>query len=294
MIHPSDIGARRFAHQAMNTEFEIFCVHEDGDYARQAAWAAFDLLDRLENDLSRFIPNSDISRINAAELGESVRVSRWTVECLDLARQAYDETLGAFDISLGTGLENVEWSACVVMKSAAVQLDLGGIGKGYALDRMAEVLAEWEIQQALLHGGHSSVLALDAPSGFDGWPLAMGDRQATARRRAISASGIRQQGEHIYPAVARAAAWVSLEATGRSPSAVAEAYSTAFVILPLTEVEAIRARHPEMEVSLLEEPSGRADPLVRGRPPGRHATPDEAGPGGPTRTRGSALPRSIL
>jgi hypothetical protein len=37
MIHPSDIGALRFAHQAMHTEFEIFCVHADGDYAQQAA-----------------------------------------------------------------------------------------------------------------------------------------------------------------------------------------------------------------------------------------------------------------
>ncbi len=59
MIQPSDIGARRFAHQAMNTEFEIFCVHADGHYAQQAALAAFDLLDRMEHELSRFIPNSD-------------------------------------------------------------------------------------------------------------------------------------------------------------------------------------------------------------------------------------------
>jgi thiamine biosynthesis lipoprotein len=265
MIHPSDIGALRFAHQAMNTEFEIFCVHADGDYAQQACWAAFDLLDRLENELSRFIPNSDISRINHLSAGERVRVSRWTMECLDLARQAYDETGGAFDISLGTGFATLQFSPrdCLVggLKPAnAVRLDLGGIGKGYALDRMAEVLSEWDIRQALLHGGHSSVLALDPPPGLDGWPLTMGERTLAAKRRAFSASGIRTQGGHIVDprtglaASGRVAAWVSLELGGSpSPSAVAEAYSTAFMILPATEVDAIRARHPGLEAWFLDQ-----------------------------------------
>jgi thiamine biosynthesis lipoprotein len=283
MIHPSDIGARRFAHQAMNTEFEIFCVHDEPDYAQQAAWAAFDLLDRMENDLSRFIPNSDISRINHLEAGESVRVSRWTMECLELARQAYQETGGAFDISLGSGLDGLQFSPremivglgaaqsqCGLGLSAdaagtsaratsAIRLDLGGIGKGYAVDRMAEVLDEWDIRQALIHGGHSSVLALDAPCGLDGWPLTMGERTVAARRRAFSASGIRTQGDHIVdprtgqPAGGRVAAWVSLELDGSpSPSAVAEAYSTAFMILPASEVDAIRSRRPGLEVWFLE------------------------------------------
>ena len=45
MIQPPDIGAHRFAHQAMATEFEILCAHPNREYAQQAAWAAFDLLD---------------------------------------------------------------------------------------------------------------------------------------------------------------------------------------------------------------------------------------------------------
>ena len=124
---------------------------------------------------------------------------------------------------------------------------------------MAEVLDEWDIRQALIHGGHSSVLALDAPPGLDGWPLTMGDRTVAARRRAFSASGIRTQGGHIVdprtgrPVTGRAAAWVSLEMDGSpSPSAVAEAFSTAFMILPAAEVDAIRASHPGMEAWFLE------------------------------------------
>ena len=261
MIHPSDIGALRFAHQAMHTEFEIFCVHEDGEYAQQACWKAFDLLDRLENELSRFIPNSDISRINRLAAGETARVSRWTMECIELAREAYRETGGAFDISLGTGIERLQLSPrdSTVRAARAVRLDLGGIGKGYAIDRLAEVLDEWDIHSALIHGGHSSVLALEAPPGLDGWPLTMGDRPIAARRRAFSASGIRAQGEHIVdprngrPASARLAAWVSLELDGSpSPGAVAEAYSTAFMILPAAEIEAIRARRAGMEAWVME------------------------------------------
>src|SRR5688572_16120284 len=55
---------RRFSHGAMNTVFEVFAVHADEHYAAQAVQAAFDLVDRLERDLSRFLPNSDIARIN--------------------------------------------------------------------------------------------------------------------------------------------------------------------------------------------------------------------------------------
>ena len=55
---------RRFSHEAMNTRFEIILIHEDHRFAEQAASAAFRKLDLLEQDLSRFITNSDISRIN--------------------------------------------------------------------------------------------------------------------------------------------------------------------------------------------------------------------------------------
>jgi thiamine biosynthesis lipoprotein len=270
-VHPADIGAHRFAHQAMATEFEIFCVHPDGEYAQQAAWAAFDLLDRMESELSRFIENSDISRINALGPGERVRVCRWTMECLRIARWAHHETAGAFDISLGSGLESLQlapWDSTVLAATGAVRLDLGGIGKGYAVDRMAEVLRDWDIHQALLHGGFSSVLAMDAPAGLEGWPLSLsvpaGDAFETvqAKRRVFSASGVRK-GEHIVdprsgqPAKNRLAAWASAEldrgalSASASPSAVAEAFSTAFMILPAGEVEDICERHPGLEAWLL-------------------------------------------
>jgi thiamine biosynthesis lipoprotein len=299
-VHPSDIGAHSFAHQAMATEFEIYCVHPGREYAQQAVWAAFDLLDRMESELSRFIENSDISRINALAPGESTRVNRWTMQCLEIALAAFKETAGAFDISLGTGLDSLQLdsrASIVRATSRKVVLDLGGIGKGYAVDRMAEVLREWDIHQALIHGGYSSVLAMDAPAGFKGWPLTMSDaegapfRDLQAKRQAFSASGIRK-GDHILdprnrkPVRRRLAAWAAAELDSSafradssppepagdppspsadppetdsgahwvraSPSAAAEAFSTAFMILSAGEVTNICDKFPGLEAWLLE------------------------------------------
>jgi thiamine biosynthesis lipoprotein len=162
-------GAReilRFSHEAMASVFEVLCVHADPGYAEQAAQAAFALLDRLEQEQSRFIANSDVSRINLLEAGASTRVSPGTLECLGIARHLYELTAHAFDVSIGTGWERLELlpeSFSVRALEAGAKLDLGGIGKGYAVDRMAELLLEWEIPRAMVHGGYSSVRALEPP-----------------------------------------------------------------------------------------------------------------------------------
>ena len=277
---PEPAGALRFSQQAMNTVFEIVCTHADPAYARQAARAAFDVAGLLEQELSRFIENSDISRINGLAAGESVRVNRWTMECLELARLARAETAGAFDISLGSGLDRLSFDPQrqeVRADAAGARLDLGGIGKGYAVDRMAEVLAEWGVERAVIHGGFSSVLALEAPLGWEGWPLTMSAPDGAggapfilipARRRAFSASGT-QKGDHIVnprtgqPARCRRAAWASAPVSaladfcrkariGESPAAVVEAFSTAFLILDATEIQDCCRRHPGLDSWTLE------------------------------------------
>jgi FAD:protein FMN transferase len=246
-------GVHRFSHEAMNTVFEVHCAHEDARYARQAAAAAFTLVDRLEQALSRFVANSDVSRVNALARGQATRVSPTTLECLAIARHLYDVTLGAFDVSIGTGIEALDLdpgTRTVRALRDGVRLDLGGIGKGYAIDRVAELLGEWEVERALVHGGFSSILALEPPPGERGWPVSLsapesGDVliQLSARRRAYGASGTRK-GEHIRDprtcrAVASRAAWVSVESgpsAGGSPAAVADGLSTACMILNEEEI----------------------------------------------------------
>jgi thiamine biosynthesis lipoprotein len=281
-----ELDAHRFAHEAMATVFEVVCSHEDGGYAGQAAQAAFELVDELEGELSRFIANSDISRINALVAGQSTRVSPSTMECLEIARRMYSLTQGIFDVSLGSGLERLVLQPddfTVRPVDGGIRLDLGGIGKGYAVDRMADLLDEWEIPRALLHGGFSSVRAREAPPGRHGWPLTLsapgaGDNRPririSARQMALSASGTRK-GAHIRDPrsgspVEGGAAWAALpcpseegnRAAGewidavRFPAALAEALSTAFMILPLEKIQELCERGPGVEAWIYRRTPG--------------------------------------
>ncbi len=291
-------GVRRFSHEAMATLFEVYAVHPDEGYAAQAAQAAFELVDRLERELSRFLPNSDIARVNHLAAGQSTRVSPSTLECLAIARHVFDLTGGAFDISIGTGLPSLELDADDVLVRATkdgVQIDLGGIGKGYAVDLMAELLEEWGLQLALVHGGFSSVLALEAPAGRNGWPLTLSDPGApsrmlarlSVRQTALGASGLRK-GNHIiepragHPVRGRRAAWVAVPrpqmASAGTPvddgprtaaAAVTDALTTAFMLLSTAEIAALCERSPGLEAWILPESAGEpgeADLLHFGGP----------------------------
>jgi thiamine biosynthesis lipoprotein len=285
-------GARRFSHAAMATVFEVHCVHGDEPYAGQAAQAAFEVVDRLEAELSRFVANSDVSRVNALAAGQSARVSPSTMECLEIARRLYGRTGRAFDVSIGSGLGRLDLDPdgfAVHARADGVRLDLGGIGKGYAVDRMAEVLEEWEVGHALVHGGFSSVLALEPPPDRDGWPLTLSSpgpgsqevlARVSARQLAFSASGTRKGAHILDPRTGRAvegrAAWAALarraeaEAHGdagwpqavRSPAAVAEGLSTAFMILPVEEIAELCRRGPGLEAWLHREPAEEGGPPV--------------------------------
>jgi len=276
-------GMKRFSHEAMATTFEIIIVHEDDRYARQAATAAFDEVDRLEGELSRFIENSDISRINSLPANQPLLLGMDAFECLQLSARIYVETNGAFDITIGsllncwrenesprtpsaeqlnlalqfTGTELLqldEVEHTVQLLASPVQIDLGGIGKGYAVDRIAELLKEWSIDAALISGGYSSVLALDAPSGTKGWPLTLSnpaDRKQVLVRtslqgRALSGSGL-QKGQHIIdprtgqPVEGKLAAWSSAP-----NAATADALSTAFIIMSPDEIRQYCLLHPNI------------------------------------------------
>jgi FAD:protein FMN transferase len=273
---------RRFSHEAMATLFEVHGVHADSGYAAQAAQAAFDLVDRCERELSRFLPNSDVGRINTLAAGEATRVTPSTMECLAIARHVFELTGGAFDVSIGTGLTSLDFDPddlTVRATVSGVRIDLGGIGKGFAVDLAADLVEEWGIERALVHGGFSSVLALEAPAGRAGWPLTLSDPadrsrvlvQLPARQTALSASGLRK-GDHIVeprtgePVRGRRAAWVVVprpqaSGSGAPPdevpraAAVADALTTAFMLMGLGEIEALCDQNPGLEAWVLLEPA---------------------------------------
>ena len=293
-------GLRRFSHEAMNTVFEVHVAHADARYAAEGAQAAFALVDRLEGELSRFRPNSDITRLNHLAAGERARVGEAALECLLIARHVYDLTGGAFDIAIGTGLPSLEIDADAFEVRAAadgVRLDLGGIGKGYAVDLVAELLEEWGLERAFVHGGFSSAVALEPPAGADGWPLTLSDPREPSRvfcrlsmrQAALSASGVRK-GDHILdprtgaPVRGRLAAWVALPRPAQpgataadgprlAPAAVADALTTAFMLLGVEEIDALCARSPGLEAWVLPDgaSAGTADVRHFGGPAGEGA-----------------------
>jgi thiamine biosynthesis lipoprotein len=283
-------GLRRFSHEAMNTVFEVHVAGADPRYAAEAAQAAFALVDRLEGELSRFRHNSDITRINHLRAGEEARVGEAALECLVIARHVYDLTGGAFDIAIGTGLPSLEIDAdafAVRATAEGVRIDLGGIGKGYAVDLVAELLEEWELDRAFVHGGFSSAVALEPPVGGDGWPLTLSDprepsrvfRRLSMRQAALSASGVRK-GDHILdprtgsPVRGRLAAWVALPRPAKpataadnpgprlAPGAVADALTTAFMLLPADQIEALCERSPGLDAWVLTDGGAGAADLI--------------------------------
>lgn len=279
----------RFRHEAMAAMFEIFLDHPDGEYARSAAGAAFRLLDELEEVLSRYRQASDVSRINRAEAGEACVVEPATYDCLALSLRMFRETGGVFDVTLGTGKKGRKFVLdetialdeprhAVIKQAKETRIDLGGIGKGFAIDRMAALLREWDMTRLLVRGGNSTVLAGEPPSGRKGWPIripkpaAPKSRDAAGKskkpaaqnqaestllehvlsRGSVSGSGLRK-GPHIIdprtgkPVAGYKAAWAFAPTAGES-----DALSTAFMIMPPEAIEACCKRRPAMRGLVFE------------------------------------------
>jgi len=174
---------------AMAATFKVTLVHAAAAYARQAGAAALAELDRIEARLSRYVEASDISRINVLARGQETVVQLDTFECLRIALDVQRETGGAFDVAYasrgdrpaGPRFELNADTHAVRVLGDGVRLDLGGIGKGFALDRMAAILADWEIPAALLAASTSTLLAVGSPPGEEGWPIAFGPEKEPPR-----------------------------------------------------------------------------------------------------------------
>jgi FAD:protein FMN transferase len=289
------LGAvRRYRHRAMATLFEVVTAGEDDSFGAGAARAAFEEIDRLEQELSRFLPNSDVSRINNLQAGGSVNVSADTFECLRLCMQYHGETAGAFDVTTGAlkdcwvgadrsprvpaqgeitearlrcGMSRLELDAATMtvrVRGPGILIDLGAIGKGFAVDRAAGLLREWGVGSALVHGGASSTYAFGDFPGHPGWPVTLSDpaqesrviERVSLRNQGLGGSGV-THGRHIIdprsglPAESRRAAWVCSPDAARS-----DALSTACMILTREEIQSIVAGPGEVRAITIDEGSG--------------------------------------
>lgn len=195
---PVDAGGRSYlihvTRRAMACEFEVTLNAGQYEGGTAAALDALELVSDLEEQMSVFRPESEISRLNRTAAGDplgaaAVPVEPRLFELLQLAWQISKETDGALDVTsgplwkawgfarregampsdeeladalgrVGAGLvELVAEHRSIRFLKPGVELNLASIGKGYALDRSAESLLAAGVRDFLLHGGQSSVLA---------------------------------------------------------------------------------------------------------------------------------------
>lgn len=191
------------ARNAMATRFEIVLHGENPVALHAAGEEALEEIDRIEAQLSLYRPTSEVSRLNAKAAREPVRVTPDLFRLFRQAQRLSDETGGAFDITVaplvrcwgfmgGTGktpapetlaearsvvgmnlIKLNEKDFTVQFTREGMMLDFGAIGKGYAVERAADLLREAGVTSALVNGGTSTVYALGKPPGAECWKVAL-------------------------------------------------------------------------------------------------------------------------
>ncbi len=275
----------RLATRAMACEFQVML--NPGPDSMLATWRASDALElihSLEDQMTVYREHSDLQDINRNAADGSVVAEGRLFDLVGLALEIADQTTGAFDPTSQplvrlwrlcreeirvpaedevasaldvSGVVHVQLDATkksIRFDRHGVELNLNGIGKGYALDRAAEVLLDNDISEWLLHGGRSSVLARGDHNGLGGWPVGIGNplfretRLATLvlKDQAMGTSGsgtqfFRVEGRRLGHILDPRTGWPAedmLSVTVLAPSAAqADALATAFFVLGVEKAQ---------------------------------------------------------
>lgn len=189
--------------RAMACEFEVRLNASAQQNETEAAMAALDLVEQIEDRLTVYREESELLRLNQSAYDTEVSIDGDILQLLLLANRLHAETQAAYDVTAGplsrvwgfsrregrlpgteeidAALETVGWQH-VQLDSAAktvrftkqgIGVDFNSSGKGHALDQMAKLLLLESVEDFLLHGGRSTLLARGAPAGSDpdrpGW-----------------------------------------------------------------------------------------------------------------------------
>lgn len=257
----------------MATRFAIRIHHSDKLYATRFAKEVFGQIDAIENMLSRFIEHSEISRFNRWPPGKPFFASEDVYRCIELAESVRMSSGGVFDISYRQGapaspadqprvvLDHT--SQTIIRTEESVKVDLGGIGKGFAMEAIREIANEWEIANWIADGGFSSVLAMGCSDGDQqGWPVRLAGntpRILNLVDQAIGASGTDEKGTHILdprsgrPETLHPRIWV----VGPN-AATADALSTAFMLMDEASIRNM-LEHYVSYACIIDSPAVHAD-----------------------------------
>ena len=301
---PRETALLRLSRRAMATAFEIVLPY-DSDAALACGEAAFDMIDELESQLTVYRENSEVSRLNRTAFAAPVPVEEGLFRLLETAARLSAETDGAFDVTAGAlikawgffrgprrvpsdaertaALARVGMSAVALdperrtaaFQKAGLEINLGSIGKGYALDRVGDFLAATgKFPGVLLHGGCSSVYARGSSDGDPrGWLVGVSHpwdgatrlAEVWLRNRALGTSAATFQyleyngkklGHVLDPRTGWPAAGVASASVVAPTGAEADALSTAFYVGGVELARRYCAAHPEVGALLLPEGDG--------------------------------------
>ena len=269
---------------------------------------AFALIDELEDQMTVYRDHSEISHLNALAVQQPVKIERRLFELLKRAKIISAQTQGAFDITSGqlsklwgfeqrageipdpaaiertlgvTGIEHVTLhdQDRVSFAIDGLKVNLGGIGKGYAIDRTASLLRIQGIEDFAIHGGKSSVLCAGKnttqdPNRSTGWPIGLSHpvlpeiRLATfhLNDQALGTSGSGRQGffhqgKRYGHIIDPRTGWPTdrfLSTTViTSSAALSDALATAFFVMPIDQIEQYCRQHTDVAaVITVGDPTG--------------------------------------
>ncbi len=285
--------------RAMACEFEAQ-YHATDVAVVGAVLEAFDLIERIEDQMTIYRDHSDLIEINQHAATAPVEVELKLFTLLQTAERVFHETEGAFDISstplsrawgflrregkppseseLQEALEQVGFENVVLdtkrrtvrFRQPGVELNLNSIGKGYALDRAAELMDTHGAVDYLLHGGRSSVVArgCNRADADHGWTLGLCHPQRVSERiaefylhdRALATAGGAtqcfthdgQQYSHLIdPRTGRPAEGVYTATVLAPTAAEADALATSFFVMGPNAVGEYCADHPDIAAVLV-------------------------------------------
>jgi len=276
---------------------------------------ALDMIQALEAQMTVYRAESELSEINRRAASGPVTVEESLFRLLSLARDVSEETAGAFDPTSGplialwrrcrgegripttaeiaqtlsiVGMSHVHFEPdqkSIWFDRPGVELNLGAIGKGHAVDRAAAFLVQEGLESWLFHGGYSSVLVRGPHAGHDGWPVGLRNPLIPHERlgtillcdQALATSGsnvqyFRHEGRRYGHILDPRTGWPPshlLSVTVVAPTAAAaDALSTAFFVAGVENSLRYCDNHPEIGAIFVRSPErGRTLDLVVHRIP---------------------------